>query len=74
MSNTGFNVFNLSDGKVRVLHLSWVAFFITFFMWFCPAALMPYIVETFGFNNGEAKALLFLNVALKIPARNMVGA
>ena len=74
MSSTSFNVFNLNDGKVRILHLSWVAFFITFFMWFCHASLMPYIVETFGLTNSEAKALLFLNVALTIPARTMVGA
>lgn len=74
MSNSSFNLFNLGDGKIKVLHLSWVAFFITFFMWFCHASLMPYIQVTFGLSDAEAKALLFLNVALTIPARTMVGA
>jgi len=73
VSNSSFNVFNLGDGKIKVLHLSWVAFFITFFMWFCHASLMPYIQITFGLTDAEAKALLFLNVALTIPARTLVG-
>ncbi len=74
MSAAQFQPFNFNEGKVRVLHLSWIAFFITFFMWFCHASLMPYIKETFGLSDAEAKALLFLNVALTIPARTMVGA
>lgn len=74
MSEEKFQLLNMKDGKIRTLHLSWLAFFITFFMWFCHASLMPFIQETFGLSNAEAKALLFLNVALTIPARTMVGA
>lgn len=73
MSVGKFNVFNWNDERVKTLHFSWVAFFITFFMWFCHASLMPYIKDTFGLSNAEAKALLFLNVALTIPARVWVG-
>ncbi len=73
MSDPGFNVFNLKDQKIRVLHLGWIAFFITFFMWFCHASLMPLIKEYFQLTDGQAKALLVLNVALTIPARTIVG-
>ncbi|NRB42298.1 MAG: MFS transporter [Pseudomonadales bacterium] len=73
MSSEKFLVFDFSDPKTRILHYSWLAFFITFFMWFCHASLMPFIVETFGLSIAEAKALLFLNVALTIPARIFTG-
>lgn len=74
MSAAELNVFNLGDQKVKILHYSWLAFFITFFMWFCHASLMPFIQQSFGLSIAEAKALLFLNVALTIPARIWVGA
>lgn len=73
MSEPTFNVFNTKDQKIKILHLGWVAFFITFFMWFCHASLMPLIVKYFGLTSAEAKALLVLNVALTIPARTVVG-
>ncbi len=73
MAEPGFNVFNLKDQKIRVLHLGWVAFFITFFMWFCHASLMPLIQQYFELTSAQAKALLVLNVALTIPARTIVG-
>jgi len=73
MTDSGFNVFNLKDQKIRTLHLGWIAFFITFFMWFCHASLMPLIQEYFQLTSAQAKALLVLNVALTIPARTIVG-
>ena len=72
MTTEKFNLLSF-NGKWKILHFSWVAFFITFFMWFCHASLMPYIKEAFGLSEEEAKALLFLNVALTIPARTVVG-
>ena len=73
MTEPGFNVFNFKDQKIRTLHLGWVAFFITFFMWFSHASLMPLIQEYFQLTLAQAKALLVLNVALTIPARTIVG-
>ena len=60
-------------GKVRVLHLTWVAFFISFMVWFNHAPLMGILRETFGLSDQEVKVLLILNVALTIPARIVVG-
>ncbi|MCK5881170.1 MAG: MFS transporter [Sinobacterium sp.] len=74
MPSDRLNVFDFSKPNISTLHYSWIAFFITFFMWFCHASLMPYIQQTFGLTMAEAKALLFLNVALTIPARTVTGA
>ena len=67
-----FNLFSFKE-KFRIMHLSWVAFFITFFMWMSHSSLMPLIKETFGLSSAEVSALLFLNVALTIPSRTIVG-
>lgn len=72
MSTTKFNLFSFS-GKIKILHLTWLAFFISFFMWFSHAPLLLYIKESLGLSDNEIKTLLILNVALTIPARVIVG-
>lgn len=72
MSENKLNLFSFS-GNTRILHLSWMAFFITFLVWFSHAPLLVSIRETFGLTDQEIKALLILNVALTIPARVIVG-
>ena len=61
------------EPKIKVLHLSWAAFFITFLMWFNHAPLMAAIRDTFGLSKEQVAALLIMNVALTIPARIIVG-
>jgi NNP family nitrate/nitrite transporter-like MFS transporter len=64
----------LSDEpKIRTLHLTWMAFFVSFIVWFNHAPLMAAIQESFGLSKQEVAALLILNVALTIPARVIVG-
>ena len=58
---------------MKVLHLSWIAFFITFAVWFNLAPLLQSITETFGLSKSQISTLLVLNVALTIPARVVVG-
>lgn len=60
-------------GKIKILHMTWMAFFITFYVWFNHAPLLSSIQETFGLSRQELKALLILNVALTIPARIITG-
>ena len=60
-------------GKTRILHLSWLAFFLSFFVWFNHAPLIASMRETFGLTDQQIKTLLILNVALTIPARIIVG-
>ncbi|MBU2713005.1 NarK family nitrate/nitrite MFS transporter [Zooshikella harenae] len=67
-----FQLFSFS-GKMKILHLSWVAFFITFFVWFNHAPLLMAIAESLEISAAEIKTLLIINVALTIPARIVVG-
>src|SRR3990170_7529312 len=61
------------EPKIRVLHLTWLAFFVSFLVWFNHAPLMAAIRTTFGLTDQQVAALLILNVALTIPARIVVG-
>ena len=67
-----FSLFSFS-GKMKTLHLSWMAFFITFVVWFNFAPLLQMVKETLGLSTEEIKTLLILNVALTIPARVIIG-
>ena len=67
------NVLDVHNPSIRTLHLGWVAFFITFVVWFSHAPLLLHIKEAFDLSSQQLKALLILNVALTIPARIVVG-
>jgi NNP family nitrate/nitrite transporter-like MFS transporter len=73
MTAANINLIDFSDSKIRTLHLSWVAFFISFVVWFSHAPLMVHIQKSLGLTTDQVKALLILNVALTIPARIVVG-
>ena len=60
-------------GKTKILHMTWMAFFITFLVWFNHAPLLLAIQASFGLSEQQVKTLLILNVALTIPARIVVG-
>ncbi|GAB1269282.1 MFS transporter [Aurantivibrio infirmus] len=72
MSAEKLNIFSFT-GKMKILHLSWFAFFITFFVWFNHAPMMQVIAQTLGISSDDIKTLLILNVALTIPARIVIG-
>ena len=61
------------QGNVRILHLTWFAFFLSFYVWFNHAPLMASIREAMDLTDQQVKALLILNVALTIPARIVIG-
>ena len=75
MSTEAKAKFNLMSfrGKFRILHMTWVAFFISFLVWFNHAPLMASLRESFGLSDQEVTALLIMNVALTIPARIIIG-
>jgi NNP family nitrate/nitrite transporter-like MFS transporter len=58
---------------MKILHLSWMVFFISFFVWFNHAPLLGAIAGSLGITMAQVKTLLILNVALTIPARVVVG-
>lgn len=66
------NLFSFT-GNIRILHSTWIAFFISFMVWFNHAPLMSVIRDVFNLSNQEVSVLLILNVALTIPARIVVG-
>jgi NNP family nitrate/nitrite transporter-like MFS transporter len=61
------------SGNTKVLHLSWMAFFISFVVWFNHAPLLMSIRDSLGLTDQQIKTILILNVALTIPARVVVG-
>ena len=72
MSVERFNLFSFT-GKMKILHLSWIAFFITFVVWFNLAPMLQAMAQSLGLSKSEIKTLLLLNVSLAIPARIIVG-
>ena len=72
MENSKFSIFSFK-GKMKILHISWIAFFITFMVWFNFAPLLQMVKETLGLTDQQIKTLLILNVALTIPARVIIG-
>ena len=71
-STQEMNLFSFK-GKTKTLHLSWMAFFISFVVWFNHAPLMAMIREDLGLDKQQVTAILILNVALTIPARVIIG-
>jgi len=72
MSSSKLNLFSFT-GKMQILHMSWLAFFISFVVWFNHAPLMLAIAESLKLNQAEIKTILILNVALTIPSRIAIG-
>lgn len=68
-----FKLFSFT-GKTRVLHLTWFAFFISFFVWFNQTGLLLQIQKALNLSAEQFKSLLILNVVLTIPARILIGA
>lgn len=61
--------------RIRVLHYTWIAFFISFYIWFNMAPLATTMLREVGWLTEEhLKVLAIVNVALTIPARIVVGA
>ena len=73
MSHQNLNLLDFSSQRIKTLHMTWFAFFITFVVWFSHAPLLSAIKEAFDLSSDQIKALLILNVALTIPARIVIG-
>lgn len=61
------------QGRHRVLHLTWLAFFLTFVVWFNLAPLAGAVGDEFGLSGEQLTVLALCNVALTVPARVLVG-
>jgi len=66
---------DFSQERIRTLHYTWIAFFMTFYVWFNMAPLSTTMLDNVGWLTDEhIKIFLIANVALTIPARIVVGA
>ncbi len=65
---SGFN-----QTQQAILHLSWIAFFLTFVAWFNFAPFNTTLATTMGLSEGQIRVLMIANVALTIPARILIG-
>lgn len=72
MSILAFKLFTM-HGKTKILHMSWLAFFISFVVWFNHAPLMMLIKQDLHLSDTQVEMILLLNVALAIPARVIIG-
>ncbi len=61
------------QGRYRILHLTWFAFFLTFVCWFNFAPFGTTIEKQLGLHDAQIKTLLICNLALTIPARIIIG-
>jgi MFS transporter, NNP family, nitrate/nitrite transporter len=65
---------DFSRERIRVLHYTWIAFFVSFYIWFNMAPLATTMLREIGWLTKEhLKILAICNVALTIPARILVG-
>ncbi|UAW99343.1 MFS transporter [Halopseudomonas nanhaiensis] len=67
-------VFQWKRPEIRALHLTWLAFYISFFVWFGMAPLASSMLKSLNWlTPDDIKLFAIANVALTIPARIVVG-
>jgi len=62
-----------TETQSRPLHLTWIAFFLTFVAWFNMAPFNTTIMHQLGLREAEMNILMICNIALTIPARIAIG-
>jgi NNP family nitrate/nitrite transporter-like MFS transporter len=72
MSAEKFNLLSFS-GKMKILHMSWFVFFITFVVWFNAAPLMQAIAVSLGVSAKDLVMMATVNVAIAVPSRVLIG-
>lgn len=60
-------------GRWQTLNLAWIAFFLTFVVWFNLAPFKSTVARVLNLTNEQVTTLMICNVALTIPARILVG-
>lgn len=68
------DLFRFRNREIRALHLTWIAFFITFYVWFNMAPLASSMLASADWlTRDDIRLFAIANVALTIPARILVG-
>ncbi|MEM1366587.1 MAG: MFS transporter [Cyanobacteria bacterium P01_H01_bin.15] len=61
------------QGRYKILHFTWFAFFLSFVVWFNYPPFKTTIVQEFGLTPAQAGTIGLCNVALTVPARIIIG-
>jgi MFS transporter, NNP family, nitrate/nitrite transporter len=61
------------NGRYRILHLTWFAFFLTFVCWFNFVPFATTVAKQLSLTDVQVKILATCNLALTIPARIIIG-
>ncbi|MDO8906189.1 MFS transporter [Hydrogenophaga sp.] len=68
------DIFRFRNREIKALHLTWIAFFICFYVWFNMAPLASSILKSANWlTRDDLRLFAIANVALTIPARILVG-
>lgn len=68
------DIFRFRNREIRALHLTWIAFFITFYVWFNMAPLASSMLASADWlTRDDIRLFAIANVAMTIPARIIVG-
>jgi NNP family nitrate/nitrite transporter-like MFS transporter len=68
------DIFRFKNREIKALHLTWIAFFICFYVWFNMAPLASSILRSADWlTRDDIRLFAIANVALTIPARILVG-
>lgn len=70
---TRIELFKFGSVHTRCFHLSWLAFFVSFFGWFGIAPLMAVIREDLNLSKAQVGNTLIASVAATIAARFLIG-
>jgi len=65
--------FSLRTPQMRAFHLSWIAFFLSFFAWFGIAPLMAIVREDLSLSKEQIGNTIIASVAITIFARLLIG-
>ena len=62
-----------TQGRYKILHMTWFAFFLSFVVWFNFAPFATTIGQDFGLTKPQLGTIGLCNVALTVPARILIG-
>ncbi len=62
-----------TQGRYKILHMTWFAFFLSFVVWFNFPPFATTIGQDFGLTKPQLGTIGLCNVALTVPARIIIG-
>ena len=70
---TRINLFDFKTIPMKTFHMTWLAFFLSFFGWFGIAPLMPLVREELGLTKEQIGNTIIASVAITILVRLVIG-